>query len=218
MNRRTFLKTIPVLAASPLAMSALPALSQTNSRHLIALGTAASLIVSRFGSELSFDSFTLINDRIPEGNEVAADLILFFPPESAFDYLGDHRFLKRGKLPELILSEQIKNHLASKTGELVFLAGLGKASGTMLFQTIAQHYANPLQQLRFVAMLPFDFEGSNLAENACQAVKLLSDQSLEASLFHLENIRRIYGNLGIRSAFKRGDERVVEALNNLNNK
>jgi cell division GTPase FtsZ len=72
---------------------------------------------------------------------------------------------------------------------------------------------NSLQQLRFVATLPFAFEGSHVVANANQAVEHLSDQSLEASLFPLESIRKTYGNLGIRSAFKKGDEWVVGALN-----
>lgn len=218
MNRRDFIKTIPLLTVAPLVLTEVTESPKTNKRHLIALGTAAALIVSRYGAELSFDSVTLLNDRIPKGNEFKADLIPFFPPENAFDYLGDHRFLKRGKLPELKFPEQIKNHLASKSGELVFLAGLGKASGTILFHAITQHYVNPLQELRFVATLPFAFEGSHVVDNANQAVENLPDQSLEVSLFPMESIRRTYGNLGIRSAFEKGDEWVVEELKNLNNK
>lgn len=218
MNRRDFIKTIPLMTVAPLLLTKESENPKTNKRHLITLGSAAALIVSRYGAELSFDSVTLINDRIPEGNEFVVDLIPFFPAEKAFEYLGDRRFLKRGKLPDLELSEKIKNHLASKSGELVFFAGLGKASGTMLFHATAQHYANPLQELRFVATLPFAFEGSHVVDNANQAVEHLSDQSLEASLFPLESIRRTYGNLGIRSAFEKGDEWVVEELKNLNNK
>jgi hypothetical protein len=213
MNRRDFIKTIPLMTVAPLLLTEVTESPKTNKRHLITLGSAAALIVSRYGAELSVDSVTLINDRIPEGNESVVDLIPFFPAESVFEYLGDQRFLKREKLPQLELPEKIKNHLASKSGELVFLAGLGKASGTMLFRAIAQQYMNSLQQLRFVATLPFAFEGSHVVANANQAVEHLSDQSLEASFFPLESIRKTYGNLGIRSAFEKGDEWVVGALN-----
>jgi hypothetical protein len=215
MNRRDFIKTIPLLAVAPLALTDLEGNPNPSGKHLIALGTAASLIISRYGAELSFDSVTLINDRIPEGTEVAADLIPFFPSESVFNRLGEHRFLKREKLPELELPAEIRNYLNSKSGELVFVAGLGRASGTMLFKAIVQQYTNPLQQLRFVATIPFYFEGSHLTDNADQIVKLLANQSLETSLFYLQDIGKIYGNLSIRSAFEKGDEWVVGELNRI---
>ena len=71
----------------------------------------------------------------------------------------------------------------SKTRELVFVTGLGKGTGTMLFKAIDEYYSNPLQNLLFSTTFPFVFEGFNSANNAGYVLEFLSAQTLSYELF-----------------------------------
>lgn len=214
MKRREFVKILPLLAGVSLA--AIPKRKEAKPRHLIALGSAATAIVMKYGAQLPFDSFTLINDKIPDGCALETDFIPFDSPGEAFEYFGDRRFLKKTKLPSLQLPHEIEAHLKSKSGELVFLAGLGKASGTMLMTAIVEQYHSALQNLRFVGTLPFDYEGSTLDTNALHVAEVMHSHSHQYSILPLQGIRVRFGNLSIRTAFEKADELVLNALKRLN--
>lgn len=213
MKRRSFLKTLPVLAAAPLALSAIQARPKSHPRHLISLGTAASRMIEFHGKNLDFETFTLIDRESPLSSDVAAKFIQFTPPESIYKQIEHLRILKKEPLPILPLPQEIDVHLRSLEGELVFFAGLGSATGTLLFQSIGLHYQNHSQKLEWLATMPFAFEGSQKNEIAEHAIHLLIDNRREPTSLYLDEIRNRYGNLSIRSAYEKGDEWVLDELN-----
>ena len=212
MKRRSFLKVLPVLAATPLTLSAMPTPSPAHSRHLIALGTAACRSVAKKGEKLNFDSFTLIDGELPNQVNVNAKFFRFIPPEYLYEPFEQVRFLKKEPLPILPIPQDIEAHLRTLEGELVFLAGLGRATGTLLFQSLGLHYRNHTQGLEWLATMPFAFEGTYSRKNADQAIHLLADNRREPTSLCLDEIQHRYGNLAIRSAYEKADEWVIELL------
>ncbi|WP_026966544.1 hypothetical protein [Algoriphagus terrigena] len=215
MKRRTFLKTFPVFAATPLAMAAIPASSPAHSRHLIALGTAACRSVAKDGEKLNFDSFTLIDGELPSQVNVHAKFFRFIPPEYLYEPYEHVRFLKKEPLPILPIPQDIETHLRTLEGELVFLAGLGRATGTLLFQSLGLHYRTHTQGLEWLATMPFYFEGIYSRKNADQAIYVLADNRREPTSHCLDEIRHRYGNLALRSAYEKADEWIVSELNEI---
>lgn len=213
MKRRTFLKALPVLAATPLALAAMPTSFQKHSQHLIALGTAACRSVAKDGEKLNFDSFTLIDGELPSQVNVHAKFFRFIPPEYIYEPYEHVRFLKKEPLPILPIPQDIETHLRTLEGELVFLAGLGRATGTLLFQSLGLHYRNHTQGLEWLATMPFAFEGPYSRKNAEQAIHVLADNRREPTSLCLDEIRHRYGNLAIRSAYEKANEWVLSELN-----
>ena len=190
----------------------MPTPSPAHSRHLIALGTAACRSVAKKGEKLNFDSFTLIDGELPNQVNVNAKFFRFIPPEYLYEPFEQVRFLKKGPLPILPIPQDIETHLGTLEGELVFLAGLGRATGTLLFQSLGLHYRNHTQGLEWLATMPFAFEGTYSRKNADQAIHVLADNRREPSSLCLDEIRHQYGNLAVRSAYEKADEWVIELL------
>jgi hypothetical protein len=61
--------------------------------------------------------------------------------------------------------------------------------------------------------MPFAFEGSQKNEIAEHAIHLLIDNRREPTSLYLDEIRNRYGNLSIRRAYEKGDEWVLDELN-----
>lgn len=216
MKRRDFLKTLPIIAGAPLALAPTSPFPQTvNGRHLIALGTSACILASTHAGELSFDSFTFINSKEPQSLRKGDTFISFQTPDFIFEQVENLRIPKSGHLPVLPLGQEIQNHLSGLTGELVFLAGLGGVTATLLFQSIGCHYTNSSQRLEWLAMMPFEFEGTRRELRSQLAIRVLADQRRELTCLYLEEIRSRYGNQLIRSAYEKADEWVVSELNEI---
>lgn len=213
MKRREFLKSLPVLSLAPLALCQIPAGNQTGSRHLIALGTAACRLPRNYSGKLAFDTITMIDGQNPSENQEKFKFIKFLPPESLFEQLGDIRIMKGNYMPILPLPKEIKSHLESLSGELVFLSGLGGVTSKLLTQSIGTYYSNIFQSIEWVAMMPFEFEGNRRAVQAQFAIHVLAERKLEPNCLYLDEIRYKYGNLPIRSAYQKADEWVVAELN-----
>jgi hypothetical protein len=210
MERRKFLKTLPVLALAPQAL----ALAQStpkhdHSRHLITLGSAACQLAANYSYALSFDTFTYINWEKPDKLGVNETYIPFQTPEYLFEQVGHLRFPKSDHFPVLPLDQEIQIHLSRLTGDFVFLAGLGGVTATLLFQSVGSHYRNPSQRIEWLAMMPFVFEGIRRELRSQLAIRVLADQRREPTCLYLDEIRNRYGNLSIRSAYEKADEWVV---------
>ena len=213
MKRRHFLKTLPILAAAPLALAENSLAKTRNQRHLIALGTAAGRLVAKYGDSLCFDSFTVIDGVRPEQLSCKTRYFAYSPPDSFYYPFEAYRFLKKEPLPIVPIPPEIHRHLEGWGGELVFYAGLGQGTGTILYESIAAHYRHPSQKIEFFGTFPFLFEGSHAASRAERAILVALDQGYAPCSLHLDEIRYRFGNLSIRSAFDRGDEWVSEELN-----
>jgi hypothetical protein len=206
MNRREFIKTIPILAT----VSYLPNIGVSKSRHLITLGTSAAMLLENNYSKLDFDSFTIINDCYPKSSEVKAEYFNFSSPDEAYDFLGERKFLKKEPFPLIEISNDLKKSIKGKTGEIVILAALGKFTGTALSVSLAKVLAE-CSNIRFVESIPFSFEGTFKRDQAIKAASII--ESIHPAKFvDLEDIRRIYGNLSVRSAFGKADEEIMKVL------
>ena len=95
----------------------------------------------------------------------------------------------------------------------MFYAGLRRATGTILFQSLGGHYRNHQQKLEWLGKVPFSFEGSRSAAHAKRAIHSLSDLACEPGYFPLNEIRNCFGNLSLQSAYEKADELMVEQLN-----
>lgn len=213
MKRRDFIKALPLLTATSLVLTQVYGKGNPKPKHLIALGTAACRLATHHFDQLSFDSITGINTEQERLLNQKGTFIDFQPPENLYEQIEHLKVPKKEYLPVLPLDPMIHKHLESLEGELVFLAGLGGVTATLLFQSIGCHYSNSNQSLEWLAMMPFEFEGSWRSKNARQAVQVLADQRREPTLIYLEEIRTRYGNLSIRSAFQKADEWVLSELN-----
>jgi hypothetical protein len=216
MKRRDFLKTLPVIAATPMTLAVAELkFKNAHSRHLIALGTAASRLASKYASELSFDSVTYIDAEKPLNPKEGESFFSFQSPDYLFERVGHLRIAKSGHFPVLPLGQEIQSHLSGLAGDLVFLAGLGGVTAALLFQSIGHHYRNPHQQMAWLAMMPFAFEGYRKEHRSQLAIRVLHKEKLDPMPFYLEEIREQYGNLSIRSAFQKADEWMVAELNEI---
>ena len=64
-----------------------------------------------------------------------------------------------------------------------------------------------------IAARPFDFEGKRRMDRADLAIGIATDRGGEPVSFDLEEIRKKYGNLSIRSAYQKADEEIIPILN-----
>jgi len=213
MKRREFLKSLPVLSLAPLTLCQIPGGNQTGSRHLIALGTVACRLARNYSGKLAFDTIVMIDGENPSEHQEKFKFIKFISPESIFEQFGDIRITKGNYLPILPLPKELQSHLESLSGELVFLSGLGGVTSKLLTQSIGTHYSNISQSIEWIAMMPFEFQGIRKGAQAQLAIHVLAERKLEPTCLYLDEIRRKYGNLSIRSAYQKADEWVVAELN-----
>ena len=92
----------------------------------------------------------------------------------------------------------------------MILAALGKYTGTVTSNSIAQEFEG-VKNLRFVNSIPFSFEGSYFNNQSILAAAEISSKH-KCQTLQLEDIREKYGNLIIRSAFKKFDQELVKML------
>lgn len=211
MKRRNFLKSLPVFAVAPLTLSANQK-NASSSRHLIALGSAACRLVYMNFKRLPFDTVTFIDREEPGLIGDRQTFISFQSPDHLFDQVAHLKIPKMDCLPVLPLKPEIQRHLKSLEGDLVFLAGLGGVTSALLFQSIGCHYFHSSQRMKWLAIMPFAFEGIRKEVRSQWAIRVLIEKKIDPTLFYLDEIRAKYGNLAIRSAYQRGDEWVVEEL------
>lgn len=215
MKRREFLKTLSVFSLAPLVLREIPAGNRTGSRHLIALGTAACHLARNNSSKLAFNTITMIDGENPSIRSEKFKFIEFIPAESLFEQLGDIRISKSNFLPILPLPVEIKSHLESLSGDLVFLSGLGGMTSKLLTQSIGTYYSNISQRIEWVTMMPFEFQGSRRQVQAQFAIHMLAEKNFEPNCLYLDEIRHKYGNISIRSAYQKADEWVLDELSEI---
>lgn len=206
MKRRNFLKAIPILASAPYFQD----LGSTNESHLIAIGTVASKVVLQNQNELQFDSITIVSDSSIETSCLNADFIPFTPPDFAYHFLGEKKFLKRQPFPTTPLPQQIEAGIRSKKGEVVIFSALGKYTGTVLTASVAQAFCGS-SNLRFAGSIPFEFEGECFRDEALKTIRAISSCH-PSNFFDLEQIRQMHGNLSIKSAFTVADVNLIESI------
>lgn len=210
MKRRQFLQTLPILATSPFAFSAISKEKPLQERHLIGLGTAACILVNSYGNQLGFSSITLI-DSFPLQNQ--EDTVNFIPFNCFFNQqIVPLRSSKCVRIPALPLDRSIKNHLENLKGDLVFVSGLGNGTGSLLSQSIGTQYVHEHGIQKWIVTLPFQFEGRNKYDRAYTVLRNLMDYQNSTSFYNLDDIREMYGNLSIRSAYEKVDLEVLKLI------
>jgi hypothetical protein len=212
MKRRNFLNTISSFAATPLITLLDIEIENVRKKHLIALGTAASQLLTAYKKELDFDSYTFIDKNEPLSIFHKTKFIHFYPPESIYEMIGHLKILKNEPLPILPLSREIYQHLSCLDGDLVFIVGLGKGTGTLLLQSIQMNCRKASQKMRWVVITPFDFEGDRNKIISEAAIGQLKDNGCVFSWINLEERRSCLDNLSIRAAFEKVDGWVLEKV------
>lgn len=210
MKRRHFLKSLPILAASPLTLTANSIEKTQQERHLIGLGTAACTLVNSFGNRLRFTSMTLIDSFPIRNQEVSAKFIPFNCHWNEQNI--PFRSSKDVQTPTLPLDPSIKSHLDSLSGDLVFVSGLGNGTGSVLSQSIGTQYAHEDGCQKWILTLPFQFEGKIKYERAYSVLRNLMNFQNNISFYCQDDIREKYGNLSIRSAYEKVDLEVLKLI------
>ena len=210
MKRRQFLQTLPILATFPFAFSAISKEKPQQERHLIGLGTAACILVNKYGNKLGFTSVTLI-DGFPLQNQ--EDTVNFIPFNCFINQqIVPLRSSKCVRIPALPLDRSIKNHLENLKGDLVFVSGLGNGTGSLLSQSIGTQYAHEHGIQKWTVTLPFQFEGKIKYERAYGVLRNLMDYQNYISFYDQDDIREKYGNLSIRNAYEKVDIEVLKLI------
>lgn len=210
MKRRQFLNTLPVLASFPLVISAKSKGKTQEERHLIGLGTAASMLVNNYGSKLGFTSITLI-DSFPIRNQ--KEIAYYIPFNFLLYQKAVHiKSSKSARTPTIPLDPIIKDHLENLTGDLVFVSGLGNEAGSLLSQSIGTQYFHETGNQKWIVTIPFQFEGKAKYERSYTILRNLMDYQDHLSFYYLDDIREKYGNLSIRSAFEKVDLEVLKLI------
>lgn len=172
---------------------------EKKSRHLIACGSYATSFLVKYGKELNFDSFTIVNASIPDNCGVDVEFI-HFPELKVLSY-----FKAWKKMPP-----RLKEILETKTGEIICYAALGYGSGTGLYEAIGKvcrDLPNPTR-VKFVSTRPVEAEGRYPVELAERVVLSLTDLFDQKSAC-LERLKEesVYYNL--EDAYKNGDTWVL---------
>jgi len=212
MKRRNLLKALAVTLSFP-ATAFGKSRSKHNHReiHVVGLGTMGSRWVADHLQGYNLASITLISDQQPDHMPENARFFPFYPPLEVYDYFEENRFLKAELQLDRELDPEIVDFLEGKKGMVLLIAGLGKFSGSVLCRSLVgklYHRKNG-DCLRCLVTAPFGFEGSQ-AENRGQEVSdFLLSNNLDTPVL-LENLRAIHGDIAIRSAFKKGDDLMME--------
>lgn len=207
MKRRDFVKSLPILALSPLILTDVV----QNGRHLIVIGSAATRMIAKHTQDLKVDSITVINDEIPVQFKSAHTFLKFEAPASAYDFVGDRKIMKRKRLPEIQLSPAIKQYLKNLQGKLIIITALGGYTGTTHYQAIMKFVSSINIDSAFICSLPFEFEGSKKFENAMDIISQVGE-STSQSVFAMDGIRVLHGNLSVRSAFEKADGMMMKMV------
>ena len=208
MKRRSFIKAVPVLAS----FAYLPAFAsqESDKRHLIAIGIAASILSLKHDINIGFDTVTIVTESKPKFASDEIEFIEFNPPDSAYTFLGEHKYLKKEPFQVIDLPMALRKAIRAKNGKVVMLAALGKYTGTVLSKSISDEF-DGANNLRFINTIPFSFEGSFI-QNQSKLVAAEISLKHQCQTLHLEDIREKYGNLAIRSAFKKTDEELKRMI------
>jgi len=207
MKRRTFIKSIPILAVSPFVLPDVEPEGTLSPPHLIALGTAASKFLHRYKHQLQYSSITMIDEFLTEDLKGNTCFIPFDRSLYRYDLWED--VCKLGSLP---LEASIRCHFESLTGDLVFVSGLGRTSGSLLSQSLGTQYIHPHGNQKWVVTLPFQFEGIGKFERAYSVLRSLMNFHEGVTFLDFDEIRERFGNLSIRSAFEKGDQWILNEL------
>lgn len=179
--------------------------------HVVGLGTVGSRWVSDHLQGYNLATITLISDRQPDRMPSNAHFFPFDPPQEAYDYFGENRFLKRDLQLNQELDPEIVDFLEGKKGLLLLVAGLGKYSGSVLCRSLVgklQHQSD-LGSLKCLVTAPFAFEGSQAGKIGQEVIDFLLSKNMDSPIL-LEEVRAIHGNLAVRSAFEKGDVMMME--------
>lgn len=212
MKRRSFLKSMPLIASGTLILSDKMIFKKYPKTHLIALGTAAANLIEKYVSEMKFDSITIIDCLAPKTKREVSNFYWFSPFEKEVNPFSYLRFEKNSQLPIMTIPGEVLDHLKQLDGELIFYSGLGNVTGTILTQSLATIALNPTQCLKWIVTTPFTFEGENRMAWATRAISILKENNHVPTCFSFEDVRSKYGNLSIRSAFEKGDLEVLRLI------
>ncbi|MDO9551523.1 hypothetical protein [Rhodonellum sp.] len=212
MKRRNLLKALALTLSFP-ATAFGKSRSKHNLReiHVVGLGTVGSRWVADHLQGYNLSSITLISDRQPDQMPENARFFSFYPPLEVYDCFEEKRFLKTELQLDRELDLEIVDFLEGKKGMVLLIAGLGKFSGSVLCRSLAGKLCHRKNEdsLRCLVTAPFAFEGSQAGKRGQEVSDFLLSNNLDAPVL-LENLRTVHGNIAVRSAFKKGDDLMME--------
>jgi len=176
-------------------------MEKTNKRHLIALGTYGSHILSFVGKELDFESYILVNEDKPDIEGLSFEFI-HFPEKKLFSSITARR-----KMPQ-----RLKDLLVDLKGQIIILAALGFGSGHGLYEKLGEFIRTLSDQgkFKFVSIRPPEIEGRYPVEIANTVALQLTD--LNQRSVSLEDLKIGYGYYSLEDYYQKGDEWIVRRL------
>lgn len=212
MERRDFIKTLPALSLTPLSLASMPTGEATNGKNLIALGTNAGRFVSQYHAKLSFDSFTIVDKQRLSCFDQSLSFLSFLPSEDAFRKIRDFDSSSPFLDEKLGFSEALLKHFRMLKGELIFLVGVGKSTGTLLAKMVMDSFGDSSPSIKILATSPFRFEGIKPEMRATAIAELYSKTGFGNSILSLENVAGLSYGENMQSLFEAADREILKRL------
>jgi len=210
MDRRKALRNLTGLAALAfLPKQHLFALQQKKAVHFLGIGSAGTKVLHLFQKREMGDHFTSIND----GRSAMADthFIQYSHPMTERDRVIQE-YYHPDTIAPFVYPEEVKD-IFQKDQSYVLLAGLGGYTATHMSKAIIPQLLERNIDFKAVFSLPFAFEGKKKLDLAKEIVEM-SLGLPQIRFVDNEAMRKNMGNLSIREAFRKIDEKMVEEYAN----
>jgi len=208
MERRKALKNLSGLAALAfLPKQHLFALQQKKPTHIVGLGSAGTKVLQLIKDKGYGDIYTAINDG--EDLHDGSHFIHYSDSMTKRD-----RLLYEYDHPEATFPFSFPDEVRQvfqRDQKYVLLGGLGGHTATQMSKAIIPYLKQENISFKAVFTLPFIFEGNRKMAFAGEVVDM-SNGNPNIRFVDTETMRPNMGNLTIREAYRKVDERMVEIL------
>lgn len=187
----------------------LPSSAKTSSIHFVGLGGAGSNQVEfLFNKGIIIGKFTCISNPVRLNLPKEIQFVHFIPPGESYHKNGVEVFRISEMKQPIEIPDSILNIFDSNE-EFILLSGLGGYTGTFMTEELTVILNQRKKLFLTVSSLPFKFEGQQrrlIAENTINKLKSIAS----FQYYELAEINNAYGDLTIRDAFEKANERLYE--------
>jgi len=186
----------------------LPSSAKTSSIHFVGLGGAGSNQVEFLFNKGIIGKFTCISNPVRLNLPKEIQFVHFIPPGESYHKNGVEVLRISDMKQPIAIPDSILNIFDSNE-EFILLSGLGGYTGTFMTEELTIMLNQRKKLFLTVSSLPFKFEGQQrrlIAENTINKLKSIAS----FQYYELEEIKNEYGDLTIRDAFEKVNERLYE--------
>lgn len=207
MERRQVIKRLTGLAALAfLPKQHIHAMQQKKPIHIVGLGSAGTRVMELCYNSGLGDVYSAITNS--SECELEGVQVIHYKHELSVR----ERVLQEINHPEAIVPFALPDetlNIFTADHRYVLLAGLGGYTGTHMSKEIIPLLQRQGKDFKAIFSLPFVFQGKNVVEFAKEVIDQYFDLP-QIKFFNSELIREEYGDMPIKSAYKKVDEELLE--------